>query len=126
MFKERRIFSSWEPLRQQEQLAAIGAVGLNSLISVIGWSAWKAGYIEIRETSWLKALADCTLMLLAMDIGMYIFHRLAHLPLFFRLHRLPDVTAWVDRILSPKRSVRDTWALGRRTFPLLDGSIPDF
>lgn len=84
IFKERRIFSRWEPLKASEQLAALAAVVLNSLVSVAGWMAWKAGYIEIRSASLGRVVFDSILMLIAMDLGMYLFHRLAHIPLIYR------------------------------------------
>lgn len=84
-FRKRRIFARWEPLRGQEQLAALGAVVLNSVVSVVGWMAWKAGYIDISKEGAWRASLDCMVMLMAMDLGMYLFHRVAHFPLFFRM-----------------------------------------
>ena len=84
IFHNKRLFSRWEPLEGREQLAAIGAVVLNSLVSVIGWVAWKAGYIDIRSGSFGRAIVDCTVMVLAMDLGMYFFHRIAHHPRIYR------------------------------------------
>jgi sterol desaturase/sphingolipid hydroxylase (fatty acid hydroxylase superfamily) len=84
VFKRKRIFSRWEPLNAGEMLAALGAVVLNSVISVVGWMAWKAGYIDIQMKSYGGAILDCALMLITMDFGMYLFHRLAHIPLLYR------------------------------------------
>ncbi len=88
MFGSRRIFDSWEPLRRIEMAAAGGAVVLNAGVSVVGWWLWRAGWIEIREEGILRSVLDCLIMVLAMDLGMYVFHRLAHIPAIYRtLHR---------------------------------------
>lgn len=87
LFKGNRIFSYWEALQGSEQLAALGTVILNSLVSVIGWAAWRAGYIDIRNTSLIRSVIDCLVMIIAMDLGMYLFHRLAHHRFIFqRMH----------------------------------------
>ncbi len=85
VFDGRRIFTRWEPLRAPEQLAALSAVVLNSVVFVVGWMAWKAGYLEIRDEGFGRAMVDCVAMIVAMDLGMYLFHRVAHIPWFFGL-----------------------------------------
>lgn len=88
IFHKRRIFERWEPLRPAEIAAAAGAVILNAAVSVAGWWLWTQGMIEVRSGSLLRNAADCAIMVLAMDLGMYCFHRLAHAPAIFRLvHR---------------------------------------
>lgn len=87
-FKGKRIFDRWEPLRRVEVMAAISAVVLNALVSVAGWWLWTRGLIEIRSEAFLRSCLDCLLMVLAMDLGMYAFHRAAHHPVMFRaIHR---------------------------------------
>jgi sterol desaturase/sphingolipid hydroxylase (fatty acid hydroxylase superfamily) len=78
VFGNRRIFDRWEPLRVIEISAAILAVGLNSAVSVIGWALWTRGWIEVRHAGPLGFAVDLLVMTLAMDLGMYLFHRLAH------------------------------------------------
>jgi len=85
IFGDKRIFDTWEPLRRGEQMAAFGAVILNTVVSVVGWMIWEAGYIEIRSGSMGRVFLDCTVMLMAMDLGMYVFHRVAHTPLIYQL-----------------------------------------
>lgn len=87
-FHDRRLFDRWEPLRLAEMLAAIGAILLNVAVSVVGWRLWQMDLITVRETGLSRALIDCLIMVLAMDFGMYWFHRMAHMPWLFRLiHR---------------------------------------
>ena len=87
-FGHRRIFDRWEPLRGIEVIAATSAVILNAAIGVLGCSLWQAEIISIRSNSPLFWLFDCMVMILAMDLGMYWSHRLAHFPAVYRLlHR---------------------------------------
>lgn len=88
MFREKRIFDRWEPVRPVELAAAFGSIILNAGISVAGWSLWRAGWIEIRPTGIASSAIDCAVFILVMDLGMYLFHRLAHIPAIYRLvHR---------------------------------------
>ena len=83
-FKGKRVFERWEPLRGVEMAAALGAVVLNAAVSVVGWLLWKAGHITLHGGSVSEAWLHFGAMLLFMDFGMYVFHRLAHTPLIFR------------------------------------------
>lgn len=88
LFKTRRIFDRWEPLRPPELAAAGACIVLNAVVSVGGWWLWKQGMITLRPTTWPAAAVDCLLMIGAMDLGMYVFHRLAHWPPVYRIvHR---------------------------------------
>ena len=88
LFPAKRIFDRWEPVRGIEIAAAIGSVVLNSAVSLIGWSFWVHGSIELQTTTWVATIRDCLLMILFMDFGMYVFHRLAHHPwIYARMHR---------------------------------------
>jgi Delta7-sterol 5-desaturase len=84
-FKGKRIFARWEPIRTLELSAALASIGLNAGISVIGWLLWKAEYITIHSGSLLEAFFHFICMVIFMDFGMYVFHRLAHIPLAFAL-----------------------------------------
>ncbi|MEO5713156.1 MAG: sterol desaturase family protein [Luteolibacter sp.] len=85
IFHRKRIFDRWEPLRPVELAAAFGSIVLNAGISVVGWALWRDGWIRIRQPEILHGILDCLLMILAMDLGMYFLHRLAHVPSVYRL-----------------------------------------
>lgn len=88
IFHQRRIFDQWQPLHKIEMVAAASAIVLNAIISVIGWYLWHKGFIDIKNRGMGRSIVDCLLMIMVMDFGMYIFHRLAHVPLIYRLiHR---------------------------------------
>ncbi|MBX7219341.1 MAG: sterol desaturase family protein [Blastocatellia bacterium] len=77
------------PVTVSEFLLGLGNVGLNTLITLIGWQLWQKGVIRFREDMGLWALADIFVLLLVMDFLMYLLHRVAHLPwLFPLLHQL--------------------------------------
>lgn len=83
-FGAKRLFDRWEPLRAIEIVAAVGSIVLNALISIVGWWLWRQGFISIHVGTWIEAGIHCVGMMLFMDVGMYLFHRLAHAPLPFR------------------------------------------
>ena len=88
MFNKKRIFDRWEPLRPVETTAAIATVFLNAGVSVAGWWLWNFGLIVLHPPGLIHAMIDCVIMLLAMDLGMYLFHRFAHVPRVYQLiHR---------------------------------------
>lgn len=87
-FSRKRIFDRWEPLRPLELVTAVVAVILNAAISVAGWCLWSNDAIILRPSTVLGSLADGAIMVLVMDFGMYVFHRIAHAPLLYRwMHR---------------------------------------
>jgi sterol desaturase/sphingolipid hydroxylase (fatty acid hydroxylase superfamily) len=85
LFADRRVTEAPEPLEWQELAWAITCVLLNTLVTFVGWLLWKAGIIRISlDTSWRIAL-DALVLFVAMDLAMYLFHRLAHHRLLFPL-----------------------------------------
>lgn len=88
IFRQRRIFDQWQPLHRIEMIAAASAILFNTIISLIGWYTWQKGIIVIANRTLDRCIVDCLLMVMAMDLGMYVFHRLAHVPMLYRLiHR---------------------------------------
>lgn len=88
VFRKKRIFDRWEPLRAVELFAAVVAVILNAAISVVGWWLWSLEFIVLGPSSLGRSFVDGVVMVLAMDLGMYVFHRIAHAPFLYRwMHR---------------------------------------
>jgi lathosterol oxidase len=86
-FSHRRLTPPPPPVERRELLLAASTVGLNTLITFVGWLLWRADVIEFRTDTGLRALLDVPVLLLAMDLAMYVLHRVAHHPsLFARLH----------------------------------------
>ena len=88
VFGQSRIVESADRLSKREMKFAAAGIGVNTLITIVGWYLWKAGILEIRRDTGWQVLLDFFILLLVMDIGMYVLHRVAHLPWFFPIHRL--------------------------------------
>ncbi|MFZ5630468.1 MAG: sterol desaturase family protein [Spirochaetota bacterium] len=83
----QRLFSGaprTPPATSRELLLASSTVVINSLISVVGWYLWRAGYLRLnRAADALTILRDTLVLLLTMDLILYILHRVAHLRWFY-------------------------------------------
>ena len=88
---QRRITPIPAPFSRIEMLLAVFCVVLNAAFAVVGVILWREGIIEIRpygDYSALTVLADSAILFVAMDFSMYVFHRVAHHPIFYPLaHR---------------------------------------
>lgn len=77
------------PLTVQEVALAVVAVVLNAAVAVIGVVMWQAGIIQLRPVGGvLRLVLDVFILIMAMDLGMYVFHRLAHHPALYRFIHL--------------------------------------
>lgn len=78
-----------EPISRQEILFALLCVILNALVAVIGIVLWRADIIHLRPNSdVLSTLIDVVVLIILMDFGMYVFHRVAHHPLLYPIIHL--------------------------------------
>lgn len=96
IFKKKRIFDRWQKLEALEIGSALSSIGLNALVSIAGWRLWQLDFIEIYVASPVHAMFHCIAMTLFMDLGMYVFHRVAHSPPVYRwihsFHHRHDTT----------------------------------
>jgi len=87
----RRITPAPGPFSTTENVLAGVCVVLNAAFAVVGVILWREGIIDLRpygEYSALTVLLDSVVLFVAMDLCMYLFHRAAHLPLFYPIaHR---------------------------------------
>lgn len=72
------LFPQPHPITRADMGLAFLTVLLNSLVGVVGWLLWKAGWIRITQPPWWRTVVDVVLFVGLMDFGMYIFHRVAH------------------------------------------------
>ncbi len=76
------------PLTSLEIVLASTTVGLNALVTLGGLFLWRGGFIHFRADFGWPVLLDFVVLVMAMDVAMYALHRLAHIPMFFKmLHR---------------------------------------
>ena len=96
VFSKHRLFTKWEPFSKVELAAAIGATTLNAIASLGGWFLWQADIIQLSTSTGISIALELLLMLLVMDFGMYLLHRLAHHPSlydkFHSFHHRHEVT----------------------------------
>lgn len=88
LYASHRVTEPAPPLTALEIGLASTTVLLNSLVTVGGLFLWRGGWIHFRiETGWATGL-DFLVLVVVMDAAMYVLHRLAHVPLFFKMvHR---------------------------------------
>ena len=90
-FRRRRVTPEPPVLTRNEIALAATCVVLNALVAVAGVAMWREGAISVRsfgEYGWLTVLLDAFVLFVAMDLAMYVFHRLAHHPRLFPIaHR---------------------------------------
>ena len=88
-FGDRPVVDAAPPVDATQIVFATSAVLLNSLITFLGLLLWRAGIIQVRaDTHTAAVLVDFLRLVFMMDVCMYVLHRVAHLPVFFRLiHR---------------------------------------
>lgn len=96
LFPGHRLFDRWEPFKPLETLAVSATILLNALVSTGGWALWKYGVIHLVSRPWWGIILDTLLMVAAMDLGMYVLHRIAHARPLYRLfhffHHRHEVT----------------------------------
>lgn len=87
-FQARPVVDAAPPIDAAQVGLAVSTVILNSLVTLAGLLLWRAGIIQVRAETGTAALIDFLVLVFMMDIAMYVLHRAAHLPIFFRIiHR---------------------------------------
>lgn len=84
-FQARRVADPPAPIDRAEVALAGACVVLNALVMLAGWALFTAGVVRVDPApSVLRWLVDAVVLLVAMDLLMYVTHRLAHHPLLYR------------------------------------------
>jgi lathosterol oxidase len=89
LFPARRATPPPPPVTRMEIILAATCVVMNTVVTIVGWWLWRRGIIVIRRDAGWRSLADVAILLLAMDLGMYLTHRLAHWPPIYRRIHAP-------------------------------------
>lgn len=77
-FPGRRVAPAPPPLERREIALAGLCVVLNAAVTFAGWTLFRAGLIVVRPGSGARLVLDALVLLVAMDLAMYLLHRLAH------------------------------------------------
>jgi Delta7-sterol 5-desaturase len=88
LFAERRIVANPDGLSRREVIYTVLGIAVNTLITVIGWYLWTKDILVIRRDTGWRAWLDFPILILAMDFGMYVLHRVAHFSWFYPIHRM--------------------------------------
>lgn len=87
LFVDRRVTPVPPPVTPREIILVILCVLMNTLVTLAGWWLWRHGYLIVRRAAGWRTLVDVIVLLMAMDLGMYVTHRMAHWkPVFDVLH----------------------------------------
>lgn len=71
-----------------ELLLVASSVLLNTAVTVLGLLLWRRGFIQLRLGVGWGDVLDTFVLFFAMDLAMYVLHRLAHVPVLYRwMHR---------------------------------------
>lgn len=105
-FRARRVSLKPDALTKTEIIVALVNVVFNTATTLAGLFLWRLGIIRFRTDVGLRALLDIFVLLLAMDLLMYVLHRLAHTRLLYPIlhqfhHRYERVRPLTLFALSP-------------------------
>jgi Delta7-sterol 5-desaturase len=90
-----------------ELVLSFSTVFINSAITSGGWLLWKQGVIRLNVTgSWWQILRDTLVLVVVMDLALYILHRIAHIPFFYKIahykhHEYKEVRVLTLFVMSP-------------------------
>jgi sterol desaturase/sphingolipid hydroxylase (fatty acid hydroxylase superfamily) len=84
-FSRRRVAPAPDKVTSTEVTVALINVLLNTVTTLVGVWLWRIGVVHFRDDFGLFALMDVIALLLVMDLAMYVLHRMAHIPVLYRL-----------------------------------------
>lgn len=118
-------------ISRSEWLLSMATVMVNAAISVAGWALWKSGWLTMNTTgsAW-QILRDTLILVLVMDFALYALHRIAHLPLFYRIahfkhHEYREVRVVTLFVMHPLEALGfgSLWVLTLTLFPFTVESV---
>ncbi|TGL28545.1 fatty acid hydroxylase family protein [Leptospira koniambonensis] len=124
-YTHRRIVPVPLKIEAKEILFATSTILLNTVVTLFGLWLWRTGSIQFRTDIDIFALLDILILLLVMDAGMYLLHRIAHIRFIYKFahkthHRYDKPRPLTLFVLNPLE------ALGFGTLWLLVLCIYDF
>lgn len=106
----RLLFHSAPPASRHsghEWLLAMATVSINAVISLGGWLLWRQGWLQLNlQAGPLIIMRDTIILVLAMDLALYILHRIAHTRWFYSWahylhHEYRDVRMFTLFVMHP-------------------------
>lgn len=78
-----------QQLTSRDIWQSVVVTGCNALVFIVGFSLWQKDLLRVQNTTNVFLIAvEVVFLVIAMDFLMYVFHRAAHLPLFYKLFHL--------------------------------------
>lgn len=85
-YREKAVAEPPEPITRAEVLYATGCVILNTGVMIAGAVLWRGGLLHVRyDLGFMGVLVDVLVLFIAMDLAMYVLHRIAHHPRLYPL-----------------------------------------
>lgn len=117
-----------------ELFLSFSTVFINSAITSAGWLLWKAGVIRLNTAgAWWQIARDTLVLVLSMDLALYILHRIAHIPFFYKIahykhHEYKDVRVLTLFVMSPLEALGfgTLWVFTLCFFPFTIESVAIF
>ena len=109
-YQQHPITEPPDPLSLTEVLLALSCVFLNAVVTVAGIMLWRSGLIHVRFETDLLVIMDTIVLFMAMDLAMYVFHRVAHHPLLYPIvhsthHRFENPRPLTLFVLNPAETL---------------------
>lgn len=83
-----RLFESAKPITRSDVLLTALATLINCAVGILGWYLWQHGVLTVPARPWYIALVEWIPLLIFMDFGMYVTHRMAHIrPIYLFMHQ---------------------------------------
>ncbi len=87
--RNKSLQSAPQQLTSKDIWQSVLVTGCNALVFIAGFSFWQNDLLSVQDTTnVLLIAAEVVFLVIAMDFLMYVFHRAAHLPLFYKLFHL--------------------------------------
>jgi Delta7-sterol 5-desaturase len=117
-----------------ELMLSFSTVFINAAITSGGWLLWRQGTIRLNaDGAWWQIARDTAVLVITMDLALYILHRIAHLPVFYKLahdkhHEYRDVRVLTLFVMSPLEALGfgSLWVLTLCLFPFTIEAVAIF
>lgn len=89
VFRQKRVMAPPPPIERYELWLVASCVVLNTLVTIAGLWLWRMDIVRARSEFGPSALLDVLALFFAMDLAMYVLHRVAHHPRLYGLFHAP-------------------------------------
>lgn len=74
----QHLFESQRAITRTDVVLTLVCILANVFISICGWQLWQWNWLPLGQGGWGRSAVDFLKLLLIMDLGMYVTHRIAH------------------------------------------------